>query len=132
MPIVNRFTCLPLSIYAAGCDRVGSYRRWRAGPDAEDRVDLDCIRCADAGAAGRGILVRPRAQCRAFCRGNPGAGPDWRLRLPRNRARQHLARAWATMRDRKRKNMARLAWQTRRVERDLDEPWPALPARLRR
>src|SRR5438876_2196326 len=132
MPIADRVPCLPLSVDAIGRGRIGSYRRWRAGPDAEDRVDLDCIRCADAGAAGRGILVRPRAQCRAFCRGNPGAGPDWRFRLPRNWARQHLARAWATMRERKRKNMARLAQQARRIESDPDEPWRALPSRLRR
>src|SRR5262249_27463630 len=44
---------------------------------------------------------------------------------------QHVARAWAAKRERKREGMVRLAQQARRVERDPDEPRRALLPRLR-
>src|SRR5262249_23581005 len=48
------------------------------------------------------------------------------------RAGQHAAGSGATIRDRTRSGMAWIAERTRRVETDPDEPWRALPARLRR
>ena len=80
-------------------DEFGSYRRCRAGPAAENRVDLDRLGDADAGATGcETIGATTRSKPCVLSTGMRALARDRRFRRRRDRAGQHLACARAAIR----------------------------------
>ena len=80
-------------------DEFGSYRRCRAGPAAENRMDLDRVRrrrCRNRRM--REYWCDHALNAVRFVDGNAGAWRDRRFRLRRDRAGQHLACARAAIR----------------------------------